>query len=149
MRRLDYSIGELAAQTGVKVPTIRYYEGIGVLPAPPRTEGNQRRYDGTALERLRFIAHARAMGFPMDELRILLKIADHRDAPCEDIDALVRARLTEVEERITKLTALRAELAGMLQSHQHGTVADCRVVEVLSDHDHCGTRHEAADLRGP
>lgn len=141
MRTLDYSIGELASETGVKVPTIRYYEGIGLLPAPPRTTGNQRRYDAAALERLRFIAHARAMGFPMEELRAMLKIAGHRDAPCEDIDALVRARLTEVEDRIARLTALRAELRGMLQSHQHGTVADCRVVEVLSDHDHCAHEH--------
>jgi DNA-binding transcriptional MerR regulator len=141
MRTLDYSIGELASETGVKVPTIRYYEGIGLLPAPPRTEGNQRRYDAAALERLRFIAHARAMGFPTEELRVLLRIAGHRDAPCEDIDALVRARLTEVEDRIIRLTALRTELTGMLQSHQHGTVADCRVVEVLSDHDHCGHEH--------
>ena len=141
MRSLDYSIGELASETGVKVPTIRYYEGIGLLPAPPRTEGNQRRYDAAALERLRFIAHARAMGFPTEELRVLLRIAGHRDAPCEDIDALVRARLTEVEDRISRLTALRTELTGMLQSHQHGTVADCRVVEVLSDHDHRGHDH--------
>ena len=141
MRTLDYSIGELASETGVKVPTIRYYEGIGLLPAPPRTEGNQRRYDASALERLRFIAHARAMGFPMEELRVLLRIAGHRDAPCDDIDALVRGRLTEVEDRIRRLTALRTELTGMLQSHQHGTVADCRVVEVLSDHDHCGHEH--------
>lgn len=141
MRVQDYSIGELASETGVKVPTIRYYEGIGILPAPPRTEGNQRRYDSAALERLRFIAHARAMGFPMDELRAMLRIADHRDAPCEDIDALVRARLSEVEDRIARLTALRSELRGMLSSHQHGTVADCRVVEVLSDHEHCGHEH--------
>ncbi|HZY67386.1 MAG TPA: helix-turn-helix domain-containing protein [Devosia sp.] len=114
MRTPDYSIGELAAETGVKVPTIRYYEGIGLLPPPPRTEGNQRRYDGAALERLRFIAHARAMGFPMNELRAMLRIAGHRDAPCEDIDALVRARLAEVEERIARLGALRAELQAML-----------------------------------
>jgi DNA-binding transcriptional MerR regulator len=141
MRAQDYSIGELASETGVKVPTIRYYEGIGILAAPPRTAGNQRRYDRTALERLRFIAHARAMGFPMDELRLMLRIAGHRDAPCEDIDALVRARLTEIEERIAQLTALRGELRGMLASHQHGTVADCRVVEVLSDHEQCGHEH--------
>lgn len=141
MRTLDYSIGELASETGVKVPTIRYYEGIGILPAPPRTEGNQRRYDASALERLRFIAHARAMGFPMQELRLMLRIAGHRDAPCEDIDALVRARLAEVEDRIVRLTALRSELEGMLDCHQHGTVADCRVVEVLSDHEHCAHDH--------
>lgn len=141
MRAMDYSIGELAAETGVKIPTIRYYEGIGLIPAPPRSEGNQRRYDGAALERLRFIAHARAMGFPMDELRAMLRIAGHRDAPCDDIDALVRARLAEVEDRIARLTALRGELRGMLASHQHGTVGECRVVEVLSDHEQCGHEH--------
>ncbi len=141
MRAMDYSIGELAAETGVKIPTIRYYEGIGLIPAPPRSEGNQRRYDEAALERLRFIAHARAMGFPMDELRAMLRIAGHRDAPCDDIDALVRARLAEVEDRIARLTALRGELRGMLASHQHGTVGECRVVEVLSDHEQCGHEH--------
>lgn len=141
MRMQDYSIGELAAETGVKVPTIRYYEGVGLLPPPPRSEGNQRRYDSAGLERLRFIAHARAMGFPMTELRAMLRIAGHRDAPCEDIDALVQARLDEVEGRITRLTALRTELQGMLASHRHGTVADCRVVEVLSDHEQCGHDH--------
>lgn len=141
MRIQDYSIGELAAHTGVKVPTIRYYEGIGLIDAPPRTAGNQRRYGETARERLKFIAHARSMGFPMGSLRAMLKIAGHRDAPCDDIDALVRGRLTEVDERIARLTALRGELAGMLSSHQHGTVGECRVLEVLSDHDACHAEH--------
>ncbi|MGN6100052.1 MAG: MerR family transcriptional regulator, partial [Devosia sp.] len=62
----DYAIGELSALSGVKVPTIRYYEEIGILPPPPRTDGNQRRYGEAALDRLRFIAHARSMGFPME-----------------------------------------------------------------------------------
>lgn len=137
----DLSIGELAAKSGVKVPTIRYYETIGLIDAPIRTEGNQRRYSSADLGRLRFIAHARAMGFPMDSLRELLRISRHRDAPCADLDALVRGRLAEVDERIARLTALRGELSSMLDSHHHGTVADCRVVEVLSDHAHCETEH--------
>ncbi len=141
MRTMDYSIGELAAETGVKIPTIRYYEGIGLIPAPPRSEGNQRRYDDAALRTLKFIAHARAMGFPMPELKAMLRIAGHADAPCDDIDALVRDRLAEVDARIRSLTALRTELSGMLQSHHHGTVANCRIVEVLSDHEHCAHEH--------
>jgi DNA-binding transcriptional MerR regulator len=141
MRVQDYSIGELASETGVKVPTIRYYEGIGLIDAPPRTEGNQRRYDRSALDRLKFIAHARAMGFPMESLRAMLRIAGHKDAPCADLDELVRGRLVEVDERIARLTALRGELSGMLTSHHHGTVGECRVVEVLSDHDCCATEH--------
>jgi DNA-binding transcriptional MerR regulator len=136
-----FTIGDLATSTGVKIATIRYYESIGILPAPPRTEGNQRRYDRAARDRLRFIAHARAMGFPMSSLKAMLRIAGHKDAPCDDIDALVRGRLTEVDERIARLTALRKELSGMLESHHHGTVGECRVVEVLSDHDECGHEH--------
>jgi DNA-binding transcriptional MerR regulator len=127
----DYAIGELSAASGVKVPTIRYYEEIGLLSPPPRTQGNQRRYDEPALERLRFIAHARAMGFPMDSVKAMLRLARHPDEPCEDLDALVADRLMEVEERISRLTGLRAELIAMLDSHHHGRVGECRIVEVL------------------
>jgi DNA-binding transcriptional MerR regulator len=137
----EFAIGELSARSGVKVPTIRYYEGIGLIDPPARSAGNQRRYSRAALDRLRFIAHARAMGFPMASLRSMLRIAGHREAPCADLDALVRDRLSEVDERIVRLTRLRGELDGMLQSHHHGTVADCRIVEVLSDHDECHTEH--------
>ena len=129
----DYAIGELAALSGVKVPTIRYYEQVGLLASPPRTEGNQRRYDGAALDRLRFIAHARAMGFPMDSVKSMLRLSRHPDEPCEDLDAIVADRLMEVEERISRLNGLRTELMAMLESHQHGRVADCRIIEVLSD----------------
>jgi DNA-binding transcriptional MerR regulator len=138
----DYAIGELSSLSGVKVPTIRYYEGIGLLAAPPRTDGNQRRYDGLALDRLRFIAHAREMGFPMQSVKAMLRLARHPDEPCDDLDALVADRLMEVEERIGKLVGLRTELTAMLEDHHHhGKVADCRVVEVLSDHGKCGREH--------
>jgi DNA-binding transcriptional MerR regulator len=137
----DFSIGDLAGATGVKIPTIRYYESIGLLPSPPRTEGNQRRYDRAARDRLRFIAHARAMGFPMASLKSMLRIAGHKDAPCDDIDDLVRGRLAEVDERISRLTALRSELHSMLDSHHHGTVGECRVMEVLGDHHECAAEH--------
>ncbi|WP_417310999.1 MerR family transcriptional regulator [Devosia sp.] len=137
----DYSIGQLATQTGVKVPTIRYYESIGILPEPGRTQGGQRRYDAAALERLRFIAHAREMGFPMPQLRAMLDISTEREAPCAELDALVEARLADVDTRIERLTRLRAELAGMLSHTHHGTVGECRVVEVLSDHEECAGAH--------
>jgi len=137
----DYAIGELSALSGVKVPTIRYYEGIGLLAAPPRTEGNQRRYDRAALDRLRFIAHARDMGFPMASVKAMLRLSRHPEEPCDDLDALVADRLMEVEERIGKLMGLRHELTAMLEDHHHGRVADCRIIEVLSDHGECGHEH--------
>lgn len=137
----DYSIGDLSAQSGVKVPTIRYYEQIGLIAAPARTEGNQRRYGAAELDRLRFIAHARDMGFPMDSLKSMLSLATRRDAPCARVDALVEQHLAEVDQRIEQLTRLRGELAGMLSDCHHGTVGQCRIVEVLSDHDHCSCEH--------
>ena len=137
----DFSIGELSVETGVKVPTIRYYEQIGLIAAPPRTEGNQRRYDRPALDRLRFIAHARDMGFSMDSLKSMLRLSGHKEAPCADVDALVEEHLVEVDARIERLTRLRTELSAMLSSGHHGTVADCRVVEVLSDHEECRQEH--------
>lgn len=137
----DYSIGELSTRSGVKVPTIRYYEQIGLIDAPARTEGNQRRYDRPALDRLKFIAHARDMGFSMDSLKSMLRLSRHREAPCADVDALVEEHLAEVDARIERLTRLRGELASMLTDCHHGTVADCRIVEVLSDHDECACEH--------
>lgn len=137
----EYSIGELSSRTGVKVPTIRYYEAVGLLARPARTEGNQRRYDAAALDRLRLIAHAREMGFPMPSVKAMLAVARHRAAPCADLDQIVGERLAEVDARIARLTQLRADLAGMLHSPAHGTVADCRVLEVLSDHEACAHEH--------
>jgi DNA-binding transcriptional MerR regulator len=71
------SIGELAKEAGVKVPTIRYYEQIGLLAAPPRTDGQQRRYDDHAVSRLHFIRHARHLGFEIDDIRKGRLSGDH------------------------------------------------------------------------
>jgi len=121
----------------VKVPTIRYYEQIGLLPAAPRTEGNRRRFDAGDLRRLAFIRHARALGFEIDAIRTLLTLQDNPHQSCGTADAIARARLAEVEQRIDSLIALKAELDLMVESCRHGKVADCRVIEVLADHGQC------------
>jgi DNA-binding transcriptional MerR regulator len=66
---MDISIGELSRRTGVKVPTIRYYEQVGLLAAPARTEGKQRRYRATDVMRLNFIRHGRELGFEIDDIQ--------------------------------------------------------------------------------
>ncbi len=131
------SIGEASRTCGVKVPTIRYYEQIGLLPAAPRTEGNRRRFDAGDLRRLAFIRHARALGFEIDAIRTLLTLQDNPHQSCGTADAIARARLAEVEQRIDSLIALKAELDLMVESCRHGKVADCRVIEVLADHGQC------------
>ena len=136
-----FPIGQLAQQTGVKVPTIRYYEEIGLLPAPDRTESQRRAYGAGAVQRLRFIRHARELGFEIDAIRTLLALQDDPNQPCGTADTIARARLSEVEQRIRSLTALKAELNHMIQGCSHGRVAECRVIEVLADHAECLHEH--------
>jgi DNA-binding transcriptional MerR regulator len=139
--RQPISIGEAARASGVKVPTIRYYEQIGLLPAPPRTEGNRRSYDAEDLRRLAFIRHARELGFEVASIRTLLALQDDPSQPCATADAIARARLIEVEQRIASLTALKAELEVMVEGCRHGRLAECRVIEVLADHGQCMHPH--------
>ena len=131
------SIGEAAQRSGVKAPTIRYYEQIGLLPAPPRTSGNRRHYGDGELRRLTFIRHARELGFEIDAIRTLLVLQDDPKQPCNAADAIARARLGEVERRIASLLALKSELQLMIEGCSHGRVDRCRVIEVLADHGKC------------
>ena len=130
-------IGEAARRSGVKVPTIRYYEQIGLLPAPPRSEGNRRHYGSADLQRLAFIRHARELGFEIEAIRALVTLQDDPNQPCGMADAIAKARLAEVEQRIRSLAALKAELELMVEGCRRGRVAQCRVIEVLADHGKC------------
>jgi DNA-binding transcriptional MerR regulator len=141
MQRQNVPIGEAARRSGVKVPTIRYYEQIGLLPAPPRTESNRRLYDARDLRRLAFIRHARELGFEVDAIRALLALQDNPNQSCAAADMIARARLREVEQRIASLTALKVELERMVNECACGRVAECRLIEVLADHGQCQHLH--------
>ena len=128
------SIGEAARASGVKIPTIRYYEEIGLLPPPRRTEKNRRLYSQADLHRLGFIRHARELGFDIEAIRTLVALEDEPNQPCAVADKIAQDRLAEVEQKIRSLTALRHELELMVEGCRHGRVAQCRVVEVLADY---------------
>jgi DNA-binding transcriptional MerR regulator len=113
------------------VETIRYYERIGLVPAPGRTEGNYRTYGNGQLARLSFIRRARDLGFSLDQVRALLDLADQREQSCEAVDAIARQPLAEVARRIADLSALRDKLTEVIGRCRHGTVADCRIIEAL------------------
>jgi DNA-binding transcriptional MerR regulator len=136
------TIGRVAEAAGCKVQTVRYYETIGLLPPPARTAGNQRVYGPAAVERLRFIRHARALGFHLDAIRDLLSLADRPDQPCDAVDAIARAQLVEVEARLARLTTLKTELERMIAQCSGGRIADCRIIESLGDHARCLTDHD-------
>ena len=131
-----FSIGEISRRTGVKVPTIRYYEEIGLLPAPPRSDGNRRLYGADDLHRLAFIRHARELGFDVEAIRTLLALQDDPNQSCAAANAIAKARLAEVDRRIVGLKALRTELRRMIAECACGRIADCRVIETLADETH-------------
>lgn len=135
-------IGELARRAGCKPETVRYYERIGLLRDASRTEGGQRRYGKEAVRRLTFIRHARDFGFSVEAVRELLAMSDQPDMPCQEVDAVAKHHLEEVESRLQRLSALRDELRRMVSQCAGGKVESCRIIEVLSDHQLC-TSEEA------
>ncbi|MEA2977853.1 MAG: hypothetical protein QOF19_3373 [Alphaproteobacteria bacterium] len=136
--RDDYAIGALSEATGCKVQTIRYYEQIGLMPSPPRSEGRQRRYASSHIKRLAFIRHARELGFDIEEVRQLLALSDQPDKSCEAVDRIAQHHLAEIGSKIARLSSLEKEVKRMTASCKRGRVAECRVIEVLADHGKCG-----------
>lgn len=130
------TIGRLSKAADVKVPTIRFYEQIGLMPEPDRTDSDRRVYGEAAVRRLRFIRHARQLGFEIKDIEALLGLADRPETPCDDADRIARSHLTLIDDKIAQLTRLRDELDRMVGCAA-GTARDCRVIEVLSDHSLC------------
>ncbi len=135
------SIGVLSKQTGVKVPTIRYYEQMGLLPAPARSDGNQRRYPPAALDRLSFIKHARELGLSIEEVKELLELREHPEKTCRDADQIAAEHLETVREKIAKLQRLEAELDRIASGCEGGKIEQCYVLQALADHDMCAHEH--------
>lgn len=139
---MNFSIGDLSRRTGVKVPTIRYYEKEGLLEAPVRTEGNQRRFSERDLDRLGFIRHARDLGLPMAAVRELLELGSHPDQPCADADRIAAEQLSAVRRRIAQLRQLEKELARIAASCDGSQqVCDCNVLKAFGDHSQCTGEH--------
>ncbi len=143
---MDIAIGELSRRTGVKVPTIRYYEGVGLMPVPTRTEGKQRRYNVAEVARLNFIRHARDLGFEVEAIRELLALSAQPDRACAEVDGIARRHMAEVERRIAQLVALRAELRRMVDACGHSRVRECRVIETLANLGLCAHDHGRGSL---
>jgi DNA-binding transcriptional MerR regulator len=106
-------IGELAGELGLNPRTVRYYETIGLLPAPERTGGNYRAYNSGDLERLRFIRAAQRLGLTLDEIREVLAFAERGEPPCGFVRERLRREVAAIDARIAELQALRSELADL------------------------------------
>jgi DNA-binding transcriptional MerR regulator len=132
----EMSIGELSRRTGVKVTTVRFYEGLGLMPAPPRTAGRRRQYSVLHQRRLAFIRHARDMEFDTADLRTLLDLSDRPEMSCVQADVIARRNLAAVEQKIRRLSSLRDELARMVASCANGRVETCQIIEALGGQGH-------------
>lgn len=132
MQRDALTIGTLAKATETKVETIRYYERIGLLPAPDRSVANYRLYSHAHLDRLSFIRRARHLGFSIEQIRDLLGLSDQRERSCDAVDAITREHLADVDRKIADLQALRRELDSIISQCGCGTIAECRIIEALS-----------------
>jgi len=131
----EFTIGQLARQTNCKIPTIRYYEQIGLMPAPRRSPSNQRIYSPRHLARLTFIRQCRDLGFSQRSVRELLDLAEHPDLSCDAVTRIARSHSDEVEHRIARLSALKAQLGRIIESCSGGRVENCRIMEALASDD--------------
>src|SRR6185436_5611339 len=126
------TIGALAKATDTKVETIRYYERVGLLPRPGRTAGNYRSYGESHLARLSFVRRSRDLGFSIEDVRALLRLADQKRRDCASVGAIACAHVAEIERKITDLKALRRELRALMAQCEKGRVDECRVLEALA-----------------
>ncbi len=124
-------IGEVARRADCKVETVRYYERIGILPAPERNAGGQRRYDTEHLKRLYFVRRARGLGFTLDEVRNLLQLADDQEQTCAEVAAIARDHLGGIRAKIANLRRLEAVLDDLVAACADGAKPDCPIIDTL------------------
>ena len=129
VQRMTRSV--IAERTGVHIETVRYYERIGLLPAPPRSEGGHRIYDEDLLRRLNFIRRCRELGFTLDEVRGLLLLVDGGDYTCGEVEVLTIAHLGKVRRKLADLKRMEKVLREMIARCEGGEVPECPVIEAL------------------
>lgn len=131
MRAWDFPIGRLSAETGVNIETIRYYERIGIMPAPPRTEGGQRTYGAEHLKRLTFIRRCRELGFSLDEIRALLGLAGGHALTCAEVSDMAHAHIADIRQKVKDLKKLERVLTDLAARCHGRRVPECPILDVL------------------
>jgi MerR family transcriptional regulator, mercuric resistance operon regulatory protein len=132
-RRADrLSIGELSGRTGVHIETIRYYERVGILSAPPRTASGRRAYGPVETRTIGFIRRSRALGFTLNEIRALLALsAEDGQRACAEVRELAAGHLALVKAKIADLQAMECALNDAVRRCDAGETPDCPLIEAL------------------
>jgi MerR family mercuric resistance operon transcriptional regulator len=130
-RAATLTIGGLSELTAVNIETIRYYERIKMLPAPPRTSGGRRVYDARHLRILGFIRRARELGFSLDEIRALIGLGGPERASCRQVRDIASHHLDDIRAKIADLRKLERLLAKTVAQCTGTTAPDCPVLDIL------------------
>ena len=138
------AIGVLATHTGANIETIRYYERVGLLPAPARSSGGYRLYGTDHLKRLNFIRRARVLGFSLADVRKLLTLADQRRRPCAEVRAVAAAHLEDVKGKIADLKVMERVLADTIARCEAGSGSHCPMIDALYTNGDSGRRTAAS-----
>lgn len=126
------SIGILSKRSGVNVETIRYYERIRLLPAPPRNAGGYRIYASAHADRLKFVRRARDLGLSLDEVRRLLSLADQKSSSCAKVHDLAARHLADIRGRIADLKRMERVLSRLVRACAKGEPPSCPLLEALA-----------------
>ncbi len=126
------TIGEVAKQAEVNVETLRYYERRGILPIPPRSGTNYRRYPATAVRQIRFIKRAQGLGFSLNEITAMLFLRNNPKTSRAAVKARAEAKLVDIEEKIERLTEMRDALAQVtMLCDGKGSIDGCPILQAL------------------
>ena len=125
-------IGQLVRATGVPAKTIRYYERIGILPKPLRSEGGHRLYADEYRQRLLFVRRARELGFSLDEVRALLGLTGGRRVTCAKVKGITEQHIAAIRKRIKDLKRLEHALGEMVEQCSGDEKPDCSILDALA-----------------
>jgi DNA-binding transcriptional MerR regulator len=133
-----FRVVDAARQAGMTPSAVRYYERRGLLPPPARTPAGYRLLGREAVERLRFIRQAQALGLRLEEIRVILRLRDHGEAPCQRVQQLATRRLRAIDEKIAELRRLRSALLRLIARARRRTTEEghiCSLIEGLSQRE--------------
>jgi len=125
-------IGEISLESGIASKTIRYYESVGLLPAPPREENGYRDYDTSHLESLKFVHRARTLGFSLKDISKLLDLWQDSDRTSADVKRLTQRHIDDIEKRINELESMRSTLIHLANSCSGDDRPDCPILADLA-----------------
>ncbi len=126
------TIGKLAKSAGINIETVRYYERIGIMPEPKRRESGYRQYSQEDVSRLKFILHAKELGFSLKEIRELLELRVDPETNCEEVRQQAETKITDIERKIADLKRIRTALMNLATACKERKQTDeCPILEAL------------------